>query len=72
MPARFGAAPPPIAPRDLPSRDLKNVVAELKNEQIREAIAACGGNKKKAAALLGISRSFLYKKLAEMGEIHDA
>lgn len=72
MPARLGAAAPPTTPRDVQSRDLKNVIAELQNEQIREAIAACGGNKKKAAALLGISRSFLYKKLTEMGEIHDA
>lgn len=71
MPPRTGATAPPTTPRDIQSRDLKNVVAELQNVQIKEAIVACGGNKKKAAALLGISRSFLYKKLAEMGEIHD-
>ena len=35
-------------------RDLKNVVAELQNEEIKEAIAAAKGNKKKAAASLGI------------------
>lgn len=52
------AAPP------LTSRGLKNVISDVENEQIREAIAAFGGNKKKAAASLGISRSFLYKKLA--------
>jgi transcriptional regulator with PAS, ATPase and Fis domain len=49
-------------------RELKSVISELQNEQIREAIAACGGNKRKAAASLGISRSFLYKKLAEISE----
>lgn len=51
---------------DQQPRDLKNVVAEVQNEEIKEAIAANRGNKKKAAASLGISRSFLYKKLAEM------
>ena len=71
MPERLGSSPPSITPRDTQSRDLKNVVAELQNEQIKEAIAACG-NKKKAAARLGISRSFLYKKLAEMGEAQHA
>jgi transcriptional regulator with PAS, ATPase and Fis domain len=50
-------------------KELKSAIAELQNDQIREAIAACGGNKRKAASILGISRSFLYKKLAEMGEI---
>ena len=42
------------------------MISEVQNEQIRQAIAACGGNKKKAAANLGISRSFLYKRLAEI------
>ncbi len=46
------------------SRGLKKVISDVQNEQIKDAIAACGGNKKKAAASLGISRSFLYKKLA--------
>jgi transcriptional regulator with PAS, ATPase and Fis domain len=50
------------------SRELKNVIAEIQKEEISEAIAACGGNKKKAAARLGISRSFLYKKLAEIDQ----
>jgi transcriptional regulator with PAS, ATPase and Fis domain len=64
----------PRRPQNLPSpaeqpnrpRELKHVISEVQNEQIREAIAACGGNKKKAAAHLGISRSFLYKRLAEI------
>lgn len=50
------------------SRELKTVIADVQNEQIREAIAACGGNKKRAAASLGISRSFLYKKLAAIDD----
>lgn len=32
---------------------------------IYDALERCGGNKKKAAAQLGISRSYLYKRLAE-------
>jgi len=59
--------PPPSQPaQPNQPRELKEVVSELQNGQIREAIAACGGNKKKAAANLGISRSFLYKRLAEI------
>lgn len=50
------------------SRELKKVISDVQNEQIREAIAACGGNKKRAAASLGISRSFLYKKLAAIDD----
>lgn len=55
---------PLIAAPTSPSRGLKKVISDVQDEQIRDAIAACGGNKKKAAARLGISRSFLYKKLA--------
>ena len=53
-------------------RELRSTIAELQNMQIREAIAVCGGNKRKAAASLGISRSFLYKKLAEMVETTES
>src|SRR5262249_32795172 len=58
---------PPAAPAPTPKpRELKHVISEIQNEQIKEAIMACGGNKKRAAANLGISRSFLYKRLAEI------
>src|SRR5262249_49451845 len=57
----------PAAPGPTPRpRELKHVISEIQNEQIKEAIMACGGNKKRAAANLGISRSFLYKRLAEI------
>jgi len=36
-------------------------------EQVRQALAAAQGNRKKAAALLGVSRATLYRKL----EQHD-
>jgi transcriptional regulator with PAS, ATPase and Fis domain len=55
---------PAVAAPAAASQGLKKVISDVQNEQIKEAIAACGGNKKKAAASLGISRSFLYKKLA--------
>jgi transcriptional regulator with PAS, ATPase and Fis domain len=68
MPKReFASAKAPPQQQASPPKELKSAIAELQNEQIREAIAACGGNKRKAAASLGISRSFLYKKLAEIG-----
>lgn len=67
MPQRPVQRTKPVAPvEQAPPRDLKNLVAEIQNEEIREAIAVCNGNKKQAAAALGISRSFLYKKLAEI------
>ncbi|MET1045478.1 MAG: sigma 54-interacting transcriptional regulator [Hyphomicrobium sp.] len=55
----------PAARDDAAPRDLHGLVADIQNEEIREAISACKGNKKMAAERLGISRSFLYKKLAE-------
>jgi Nif-specific regulatory protein len=36
-------------------------------EQLQAAIAAAGGNRKKAAGLIGISRATLYRKLRENG-----
>jgi len=65
VPRRAQNASSPAVQANRP-RELKHVISEVQNEQIREAIAACGGNKKKAAANLGISRSFLYKRLAEI------
>ena len=42
---------------------LKSSKLVLEREMIREALAACGGNRTKAARMLGISRTVLYKKL---------
>ncbi len=54
----------------LPSRDEENEIrtlseqkAESEKEAIRHALRACGGNKSKAARMLNISRTLLYKKL---------
>ncbi|MFL1461786.1 sigma-54 interaction domain-containing protein [Roseococcus sp. DSY-14] len=56
------APPPPVAaaPR------LGEATARLEEAMIRDAIARAGGNKKAAAALLGISRSHLYRRLEAM------
>jgi two-component system response regulator AtoC len=42
----------------------RRTLAELEADYIRETLAAAGGNKAKAARLLGISRKNLYEKLA--------
>ncbi|MCP4163831.1 MAG: PAS domain-containing protein [Deltaproteobacteria bacterium] len=45
---------------------LKNNIGEHETELILEALEATGGNKAKAARILGISRSWLYKKIAKI------
>lgn len=50
------------------SRDAVNeTLAETEAEQIRRVLAACGGNKSRAAKILGIERKTLYRKLERMG-----
>src|SRR5579885_2483255 len=41
-------------------------LAEAEEDQIRKILAATGGNKSKAAQLLGIERKTLYRKLERM------
>jgi DNA-binding NtrC family response regulator len=38
----------------------------VEGDLIREAMVKFGGNKQRVAAELGISRSYLYKRLAEL------
>ncbi len=41
-------------------------LAETEMDQIRRVLAATGGNKSRAAAVLGIERKTLYRKLERM------
>ena len=50
------------------AREAGKVAFSLKSgerEQLRQAIAAAGGNRRKAAGLLGVSRATLYRKLGQ-------
>ena len=49
-------------PRDLAS----DTLADTESEQIRRVLAATGGNKSRAAKILGIERKTLYRKLERM------
>ena len=46
-------------------------VGQVEERLIREAMTRCHGNKKRVAQELGISRSYLYKRLAQIGEDTD-
>jgi transcriptional regulator with PAS, ATPase and Fis domain len=49
------------------SRDkLVDTLADAEEDQIRRVLAATGGNKSKAAQLLGIERKTLYRRLERM------
>ena len=60
------AMPParPLPPADASVRD---VLGRVQDDMIRRAMSRLNGNKKRVAAELGISRSFLYKRLEQMG-----
>jgi DNA-binding NtrC family response regulator len=52
-----------MEPRESSSESL----ADTESEQIRKVLAAAGGNKSRAAKILGIERKTLYRKLERMG-----
>jgi DNA-binding NtrC family response regulator len=45
----------------------RETLADTESEQIRKVLAAAGGNKSRAAKILGIERKTLYRKLERMG-----
>ena len=65
-PAAPAAAPASAAP--VPSAAAPHSLADTERQQIHAALDACRGNKTKAAALLGISRRTLHRKLKEWNE----
>ncbi len=56
----------PGVPETAGATTIRATVGNLEYALIREALDRHNGNKKKVAAELGISRSYLYKKLGEM------
>jgi len=56
----------PAVPETAGATTIRATVGNLEYALIREALDRHNGNKKKVAAELGISRSYLYKKLGEM------
>ena len=50
-------------PREIAS----DTLADTEAEQVRRVLAAAGGNKSRAAKILGIERKTLYRKLERMG-----
>lgn len=63
-PPRIAAAPAVVA--DLADGgSLKDVLGQLERKLIADAMIRFNGNKKKVAEHLGVSRSYLYKKLEE-------
>jgi len=65
-----------IAPAgDLTAREpmrVSSAVEQVEEQLIRQAMTTHHGNKKRVAAELGISRSYLYKRLAQIGMGVDA
>ena len=62
------AASAPAAGRSAsPSGSLKDIVRQVEVEAIRQAIAEAGGNKRKAAEMLGLTREGLRKKMLNYG-----
>jgi DNA-binding NtrC family response regulator len=50
-----------------PPRPLKEALAEPEKRLIEQALAHCGGNRERAAKVLGINRSTLFHKLKRLG-----
>ncbi|MBT8364379.1 MAG: helix-turn-helix domain-containing protein, partial [Deltaproteobacteria bacterium] len=57
LPSAIRAVDPPV------HSDAPGTIVENEKKLLREVLAECGWNKKKAALQLGISRSTLYEKI---------
>ncbi|HSW17687.1 MAG TPA: sigma 54-interacting transcriptional regulator [Ramlibacter sp.] len=67
-----GALPAPLAAGPREPMRVSSAVEQVEAQMIRQALTTYHGNKKRVAAELGISRSYLYKRLAQMGLGTDA
>jgi DNA-binding NtrC family response regulator len=65
LPPELLRAAPAASPEAPPDGRLVRPLAELEREAILAALAATDGNKARAAALLGIDRTTLYRKLKD-------
>ncbi|AXA35347.1 MAG: hypothetical protein KatS3mg130_0769 [Candidatus Sumerlaea sp.] len=75
LPAEVLLAAGCVKPRAASSTSLEEgplPLAEVERQHIRRVLKFVHGNKLKAAALLGISRTTLYEKLKELGELEDS
>ncbi len=59
-------ASPTLLPQNAPSSTIRETIGSMEGALIRESLERNNGNKKRVAEELGISRSYLYKKLAEL------
>ncbi|MDA8248586.1 MAG: sigma 54-interacting transcriptional regulator [Rhodospirillales bacterium] len=53
-----------------PAARLRDAVDQAEAAMVREAMRRLRGNKRRVAAELGVSRSWLYKRLAELADAH--
>ena len=64
-----GGVPPVSSPATAPLGPMRvsSAVEQVEGQLIRQAMTRFNGNKKRVAQELGISRSYLYKRLSQMG-----
>ena len=70
FPAPLAAEEPTGSQTETPAVDsmrVSSAVGQVEEQMIRQAMTKFHGNKKRVATELGISRSYLYKRLAQMG-----
>jgi DNA-binding NtrC family response regulator len=71
-PAEPGSEAPDAADSGVELVRVSGAVKQVEEQLIRQAMVRCQGNKKRVAVELGISRSYLYKRLAEIGLANDS